>query len=113
MNIIDEPSTDMDSLPDIINSFEHLTLKELDAVRLLDRMDTKYVFNAKRLPAVLLDIRNDYRILDMNGTRQNCYQTIYYDTNELSMYHSTTMAEPAGIKSGSEDTAIRMSITWK
>ena len=77
----------MDSINDILNSFEAISLEELDVVCLLDRIDTKYVFSIDRLPDVLLDLRNNYHILEICGIRKNCYQTVYYDTDDFSMYH--------------------------
>lgn len=72
---------------DILATFESLSLKELDVVRLLDRMDTKYIFHIAKLPGILDDMKNDYRVLEVDGTRENCYQTIYFDTDDLMMYH--------------------------
>jgi hypothetical protein len=77
----------MDPINDILTSFSHLTLEELNAVRLLDRMDTKYIFHINDLPGVLADLRKDYRVLEIGGIMQNCYQTVYYDTHDLTMYH--------------------------
>jgi hypothetical protein len=77
----------MEPINDILSSFEELTLKELDVVRLLDRVDTKYVFNIEKLPEVLADLRKGFRVLNLNGIRQSCYETIYYDTDNFSMYH--------------------------
>ena len=71
---------------DILNSFEPLTLEELNNVRLLDRMDTKYIFHIRQLPSILQDLKQDFRCLDITGIRNNQYQTIYFDTNGLAMY---------------------------
>jgi SPX domain protein involved in polyphosphate accumulation len=77
----------MDPINDILNSFDRVTLEDLNAVRLLDRMDTKYIFNGTKLPKVLEDLRNDYKILAIDDKMQSCYQTIYYDTEKFTMYH--------------------------
>jgi hypothetical protein len=75
-----------ESIENIVSSFDHLSLDELDEVRLLDRMDTKYIFSINKLPQILSDLKKDYRILDLDGTRQNRYETVYYDTDGLKMY---------------------------
>jgi SPX domain protein involved in polyphosphate accumulation len=77
----------MDTVKEILASFDSLSLKELEVVRLLDRMDTKYVFNSDKLPEVLSELKAGYRILEIQGARQSCYQTIYFDTDDLCMYH--------------------------
>lgn len=76
----------MTELNDILNSFESLTLEELNNVRLLDRMDTKYIFHIRHLPSVLQDLKPDFLVLDIGGIRNNRYQTIYFDTPGLAMY---------------------------
>jgi len=35
----------------------------------------------------LEDLRAYYRILDINGVRQNQYDSIYFDTPDLDLYH--------------------------
>ena len=77
----------MDKIDEILNSFEAITLEELDVVRLLDRVETKYVFNIENLPVVLMDMKSNYRILEIAGVRKNSYQTVYYDTDDFFMYH--------------------------
>ncbi|HML22271.1 MAG TPA: polyphosphate polymerase domain-containing protein [Aggregatilinea sp.] len=67
-------------------AFEPITLAEMDAVALLDRVDTKYVLRAEQLYTVLRQIAQAYRALEIKGTRLNHYQTLYFDTPDLALY---------------------------
>lgn len=68
-------------------AYAAIGLAEMDGVRLMDRVDTKYVFGADELEAVLPGVADDYRVLEIDGQRQSPYSTLYYDTPELDCYH--------------------------
>ncbi len=76
----------MEKLKDIAERFNPITLGEMDTVKLQNRVDTKYVFNSARLPLLMEELRRDYRILEVCGTRMNRYETLYYDTPDLLLY---------------------------
>lgn len=70
-------------MPDLANSialFDPIALREMDDVALQTRMDTKYLFGAARLPALLEALSKEYRMLEVNGQRGTAYRTLYYDT---------------------------------
>lgn len=71
----------------IAGTFNPITLSEMDDVKLLDRTDTKYVFNISQLPDVLEKIKGNFRLLDIDGVRLNKYETLYYDTQNFGLYH--------------------------
>ena len=73
-------------ITDTIEVFEPITLQEMDDVKLLDRTEVKYFFSAQKLPAILRQIMPYYRVLDINGVRLNSYETLYFDTENFSMY---------------------------
>jgi len=70
----------------VIDTYDPITLQEMDDVKLLDRTEVKYFFSAKMLPEVLKTISSNYRVLDINGTRINNYETLYFDTEDFQMY---------------------------
>ena len=51
----------------LLNDLQTLSLDELDKVKLLDRFDTKFVFNQIQLPLILEKIKPFYRILEINN----------------------------------------------
>lgn len=70
----------------LFQSFEPLTLAELNSVGLLNRTDTKFVLTERQALEILERIRGGYRVLDVKGTRASHYFTQYYDTPALTMY---------------------------
>ncbi|MDG1477249.1 MAG: polyphosphate polymerase domain-containing protein [Vicingaceae bacterium] len=73
-------------LNNVLNQLKPISLKELDRVKLQDRTDTKFVFNADLLPIILSEISDFYSILEIDGKRTNSYRTLYYDTKDLRSY---------------------------
>lgn len=69
-----------------LEEFMPITLQEMDDVKLLDRTEVKYFFSAQKLPAILRQIMPYYRVLDINGVKLNSYETLYFDTDNFSMY---------------------------
>jgi len=71
----------------LLNDFQGVSLKELDKVKLLDRQDTKFVFNQIQLPLILEKIKPFYRILEINNDRVFTYDTTYFDTDDFLFYN--------------------------
>jgi hypothetical protein len=76
----------MSSVNALLERFDPISLSEMDGVKLQDRVDTKYVFAAEQLPKVLEEMRKDYRILAVDGTRGTKYRSLYFDTVDLQHY---------------------------
>ncbi len=76
----------MKQLADIIKLLDPISLKEMDRVKLQNRTDTKFVFEADLLPQILDDIKEQYSILEIDNKRTNSYKTLYYDTKNLQSY---------------------------
>lgn len=70
----------------IIDEFRPITLNEMDAVSLLNRIDTKYVVSLELLPHILGIVNADYRVLAIKDERIFAYNSLYYDTPENYMY---------------------------
>lgn len=71
---------------DSINNFQPISLSEMDAVKLMNRIDTKYVLSRELLPKVLERISDHYYILEIDGKRIFPYNSLYYDTDANHMY---------------------------
>jgi hypothetical protein len=74
-------------LKNIIDSFAPISLNEMDDVRMMRRVDDKFVLNKRQLPLLLKRALVDYYLLDINDNREQIYETTYYDTNNYSMYN--------------------------
>lgn len=68
--------------------FEPISLLEMDAVQLMNRQDKKFLLPLVLLPKLLDELRLHYRILEIDGQRLAKYQTLYFDTATLQMYHA-------------------------
>lgn len=71
----------------MLERFPPVTLEEMDSVKLMNRIDTKYLTTEK----VLLELLEDafvagYRVLEVDGLRISPYDTLYYDTDGLRMF---------------------------
>lgn len=77
----------MESIHDILNRFEPITLAEMDSVKLMDRTDTKFLIHSSTLPSLLSELIQNYRILDVNGNRISRYESLYFDTPGFDLFH--------------------------
>jgi hypothetical protein len=70
-----------------LSSFQSVSLSELDKVSLQDRMDTKYVFSIDLLPDLLVQLHKaGYKVLEIDGIRAFQYSSMYYDTDDFSLF---------------------------
>ena len=63
-----------------------ITLDEMKDVKLMNRIDTKYLVTSDQLLAILNGIRDRYFAQEVAGHRLSPYSTVYYDTPDLKMY---------------------------
>ena len=50
-------------LTDILSGYDAISLSEMDAVSLMRRTDTKFVFPKKLLPVIISKLSHKYRLL--------------------------------------------------
>ena len=67
-------------------SFEIISLQEMDKVKLMNRTDHKYWFSVSELQSLLDSIDNQYYILQIDGNYQMSYSTTYFDTLRNDMF---------------------------
>ena len=83
---MDMNKTNIFPYQNLLNHFQTVSLDDLDRVRLLDRQDTKFVFNQIDLPHILEKLKPFYRILEINNDRVYTYDTTYFDTDDFQFY---------------------------
>ena len=66
--------------------FAPIGLDNMATVKLLNRVDTKYLMHVNELETVLGSLRNKYCVLDIAGTRAHYYRTLYFDTPDFGLY---------------------------
>jgi len=67
--------------------FSPISLKEMDSVALLNRIDTKFVMTGAQLLKTLNSLTHNYRILSVKGRRLNHYRTLYFDFPNFDLYN--------------------------
>ena len=76
LNILDEQ----------LKAFRPISLLEMDRVKLMNRIDTKFIVGYHQLPEILAKASSAYRILEVDGLRVSPYSSIYFDTTDVQMY---------------------------
>ena len=71
----------------LLNDLQTISLEELDKVKLLDRKDTKFVFNQNQLPSILEKIKPYYKVLEINNSSIFNYDNTYFDTHDFLFYN--------------------------
>jgi len=71
----------------LTQDFDPISLKQMDAVALLNRIDTKFVMTTGQLLNALAALRQDYQTLSIHGQRLNHYRTLYFDDPDFDLYH--------------------------
>ncbi len=61
-------------------------LDDMKAVRLMNRMDQKYMASADQLDALLERVADGYYVQHIEGNPLAPYRTLYFDTADLHMY---------------------------
>ena len=70
----------------ILDGFNPITLDEMSSIRLMNRIDCKYLANEDQLMRLLEMARDDYMVQSINGILQSEYRTLYLDDRYNTMY---------------------------
>lgn len=74
----------MDSL---LGMFSPISLNDMSGVKLMNRIDTKFVTTRAQLDKLLRMALRDYDIQEIDGRRNMLYDTTYFDTPNYDMYN--------------------------
>jgi len=71
----------------IIEDLSPIELSKMDSIRLMNRIDTKYLTDVRTMAKVLERVLDcGYLVFEMSGLRIHEYRSMYYDTPSLQMY---------------------------
>ncbi|MBO4349495.1 MAG: polyphosphate polymerase domain-containing protein, partial [Proteobacteria bacterium] len=73
-------------IENIIRSYGAVSLEDMKSVRLMNRIDTKYLVRVLDIKRLLAESAGDYSVQEVDGERNIAYHTIYYDTSDYKMY---------------------------
>ena len=77
---------DSKNIREVIQQFDPVSLGEMDAVKLMNRTDTKFVFHTSKLAELLRLSMEQYHVLQIGENRDFMYNSLYYDTAGLDLY---------------------------
>jgi hypothetical protein len=77
-----------------LHSIDPITLDEMESVRLMNRIDTKYVVSVSKIQELLTSVDGMYKILEINGERLFPYQTTYLDTFDYMFFDQHVKGKP-------------------
>lgn len=72
---------------DLLRQFDPISLEDMDRVKLMNRIDTKFVTNVESLKELLNSAVGDYRIQKIDDGINMPYYTRYYDTIDNNMFY--------------------------
>lgn len=73
-------------LQKLLDEYRSVSLEEMGKVKLMNRVDTKFVTTIDRLERLLELAIDRYSIQEIEGKQMMPYTTLYYDTDECDMY---------------------------
>ena len=77
----------MEEVHEHIKAFRATSLAEMNAIKLLNRQDTKFIFHERKLTAILDDLKEFYDVLEIDGKRILSYENQYFDTQDFRFYN--------------------------
>lgn len=82
------PEMDHISFTRDLDPMQPITLEEMKSVKLMNRIDAKFLTNEATLRGVLADAAAaGYRVLVTEGERESPYDSVYFDTPGLRMFY--------------------------
>ena len=81
-------AVDSKNIRQIIQHFDPVSLGEMDAVKLMNRTDTKFVFHSSKIPELLAMSTDQYHVLQIDEIRTFQYNSLYFDTENLELFQS-------------------------
>ncbi len=78
----------MVNIAEQLNSFKSISLAEMDSVRLMNRVDTKYAMSITELPELLEKLKGIYSVVEINGLRMSTYESMYFDDEKFSFFNA-------------------------
>ncbi len=72
----------------ILSLYRPVSLEEIETIKLMNRMDTKYILSIGKVQQLLMDMKDEYLVLEIASQRYGRYRSVYYDTPDLQMFHA-------------------------
>ncbi len=76
----------MEQITEILSHYQPISLEEMDAVKLLNRIDSKYVMSKATFERLLPQLTQHYQALEIEGKRSANYNSLYFDSKDFKFY---------------------------
>jgi hypothetical protein len=80
------PLSRLETVNAMVVRFNTISLDEMDNVKLMDRIDSKFILPFSDLRPIVAELNGSYRILSIQDKKVFGYRTDYFDTPERVMY---------------------------
>lgn len=74
-------------ISELLQKMEPISLNQMESVKLMNRIDSKYMFTINDLADILNGCLTDYKIVTIENKNYSTYTTQYYDTKNFDLYH--------------------------
>ena len=74
-------------LESVLTNMQPISLEEMSGVKLMNRIDSKFLTTIPTLEQILVTAQNDFFVQESNGLRNSPYYTKYFDTGDVKMYY--------------------------
>ena len=78
----------LEKIRSILDDYQSVSLEEIETIKLMNRVDTKYIVSAETMIELLEKLSGDYMTLEIASQRFGQYKSMYYDTSDLQMFHA-------------------------
>lgn len=75
-----------DNVESYLDSFRKVNLEQINAARLMNRVDHKFVLTREQLLSMIPDLCENYFVLSVGNVCNQPYTSTYFDTHDLAMY---------------------------
>ena len=75
-------------MEELLSRFDSITLEQMSGIRLMNRIDTKFVTTQPVLEQLLAMAVDEYMAQEIDGERNLKYSTTYFDTRDYDMYYT-------------------------
>jgi len=74
------------TIQSLLDTLPPITLEQMESIKLMNRLDTKYVATKRQLIELLQLVQDKYYVQTIGTTTICPYRTTYFDTDEHTMY---------------------------
>ena len=74
------------SVVELLDKLPPISLEEMESIRLMNRLDQKYLATVEQLVELLQMAQGNYMVQQIDGERVSGYRTLYLDTPDNQMY---------------------------